>query len=870
MGIQEGGGKPATLKLVPLFLLVTTLFAGLGICAFSLGDAGVRHAVETAPPQAVGVTVAGVINAGNFATHDRVVREQTAVAFGGVPIEVTTFLRSDGYAMPGQEKVRFRRPERLRFDSFDGFQRHARLISGSWPRSRTEPVEAAISEAAASFSNLEVGKVFTTIGRIDAKPVQVKITGVFAPNDPLGPRWAGDLMFGRGVERDGYTTYGPLMVDQATFLDRFATTVNATWTVTPDLRGMSVGQMREAVARLGDLRERFKANGCPQCTPLSALPATLARLEAASSAARWTVLGLAAVLALTLLLLPRPKGTGWSPGTVAVVAGCAIAAPFAARLLLSLADAVPWWPTSGLRPPAAFDAGALLAAISMALLAAVLLLVEVPRPGIRVLSVAIAAAVAVTALCGATTWRTSRADQAGHQAGADLRLTGPPAGGTPDVLGRGTAFAALPGVTAAVPGHRDRTEVDLRYSTLLGIDATRLPEVFHLRPDLSDRTVTQMAAAMAAGRPKIGAMPLPGAPRTLTVEVEAPADPPQLRVVISDALGVWHDMPVAPLRPGVTKVDVDLAGLAGRDGKIAYPLSIRGFLGGSIDDSPHALTVTALRADGREVTLPVDQRWSEHAESGVGLFSLKVKAAATVVRPVPVGTAPDRPLPIVLTAELAASAKLTTGRTGSLGLGRQRVQVELVGIIERMPGIPLDEAGALVDLPSLQAWNLAAARPPLPATDWWLAADGNRVRAAVAASGWDVTLIDPLGLEAPPPGLLPEALGLALVTALGLLLASAATGRRRVLWRTAGGMVLGLGLGLGLCYATVPWAVRAWQGGTATPDVVLELPWPAIVALLVLFAAVTAVVRLIGERDTVNSSPATSGTALDDRGVHES
>ncbi len=123
--------------------------------------------------------------------------------------------------------------------------------------------------------------------------------------------------------------------------------------------------------------------------------------------------------------------------------------------------------------------------------------------------------------------------------------------------------------------------------------------------------------------------------------------------------------------------------------------------------------------------------------------------------------------------------------------------------------------------------------------------------------------------RAPPPGLLPEALGLALVTALGLLLASAATGRRRALWRTAAGMVLGLGLGLGLCYATVPWAVRAWQGGTATPDVVLELPWPAVVALPVLFAAVIGVVQLIGERDTFIASPATSGTALDGRGVHE-
>ncbi|MEV1179552.1 hypothetical protein, partial [Nonomuraea sp. NPDC049784] len=256
--VEGGGGTPSALRLGVVSLLVATVFAGLGICAATLGDVAVRHAVERASPQDVGVTVAGVIDAGNFAEFDHAVRTQTAQAFGGAPSEVTTLLRSDGYAMPGQEKLTYRRPERLRFGSFDGFQQHARLISGSWPRSRTEPVEAAISLAAASLTGFTAGQVFTTVGRIDAEPVRVKITGVFVPDDPYGPRWAGDPMLGRGVEREGYTTYGPLMVDQATFLDRFAETVDATWTVAPDLRGMPVERLRTAAARLPDLRERFK------------------------------------------------------------------------------------------------------------------------------------------------------------------------------------------------------------------------------------------------------------------------------------------------------------------------------------------------------------------------------------------------------------------------------------------------------------------------------------------------------------------------------------------------------------------------------------------------------------------------------------
>ncbi|MEV4016502.1 hypothetical protein AB0J35_38990 [Nonomuraea angiospora] len=853
--VEGGGGVPSALRLGVVSLLVATVFAGLGMCATALGDAEVRRAVETAPSQDVGVTVAGVINAGNFAAFDRAVRTQTAQAFGGAPSEVTTLLRSDGYAMPGQEKLTNRRPERLRFDSFDGFQQHARLIGGAWPRPRSEPVEVAISQAAASLTGFTAGQVITTVGRIDAKPVRVKITGVFVPDDPYGPRWAGDLMLGRGVEREGYTTYGPLMVDQATFLDRFAETVDATWTVVPDLRGLPVERLRTAAARLPDLRERFKENGCPDCTPLSALPGTLARIEAASEAARWTVLGVAALLALALLLAPGPKRTGRVLGTAAVVMGCALVAPFVARPLLSLAAAAPWWRAAGLRLP---DISATLpVAIALALVAAVCLVAAVPRPGKRALSSALAAAVAVFAICAATTWRSSQLDQARHQAGADLRLTGPPAGGEPGVLGRGTAFTALPGVTAAVPGHRDRVDVDLRYSTLLGVDANRLGEVFRLRPDLSDRTVPQLAAAMVAGRPEIGALPLPGQPRTLTVEVEQPDGPVRLRVVVSDALGVWHDLPVAPLRAGSAKVDVDLAGLAGRDGKIAYPLVVRGFLADATDDSPHVITVTALRADGGELALPTGQRWSEGTGSGV--FSLKLKDGAAVARLVPLNASPARPVPIVLTADLAASAKLATGRTGTISLGRQQLQVELAGVVERLPGAALDPAGVLMDWQTLQAWNLAAARPPLPATDWWLAVDGDGsgVRAAVARSGWDVTMIGSPDPQAPSPAPLGVAIALALVAAAGLLLRSAAAARWGPLWAAAAGTLAGLGL----CYVALPRLVPAWQGGTVTPDVVVDVPWPAIVALPVLFAVVTAVARPFAGRSSGDAPAARVGHA---------
>jgi hypothetical protein len=67
--------------------------------------------------------------------------------------------------------------------------------------------------------------------------------------------------------------------------------------------------------------------------------------------------------------------------------------------------------------------------------------------------------------------------------------------------------------------------------------------------------------------------------------------------------------------------------------------------------------------------------------------------------------------------------------------------------------------------------------------------------------------------------------------------------------------------GLGLCYAALPPLERAWQGGSVMPDVVPDVPSPAIVALPVLFAAVTAVARRFAGRPSGDVPAARVGNA---------
>ncbi|MFD0479178.1 hypothetical protein ACFQ0B_71640 [Nonomuraea thailandensis] len=227
-------------------LLATTTLVALTMYASSIADAGVRRTMETASYAQTAATISTPVTAETFPGFDRSVRAELTRAYAGEPALTTSF-RSDSYAMPGQEAQR--RPELLRFGSYDGLDRHAKLVSGAWPKPGDDPVEAAISLPAASAAGFEAGQEFTIRGRLDPRPVRVRVAGVFQLNDPSGERWAGEQLLGRGLERGDFTTYGPLMVPRETFLARFATNVNATWTAVPDLRALTPEQLRRWPAR---------------------------------------------------------------------------------------------------------------------------------------------------------------------------------------------------------------------------------------------------------------------------------------------------------------------------------------------------------------------------------------------------------------------------------------------------------------------------------------------------------------------------------------------------------------------------------------------------------------------------------------------
>ncbi|MDH2425107.1 ABC transporter permease [Sphaerisporangium sp. TRM90804] len=564
-----------------------------------------------------------------------------------------------------------------------------------------------------------------------------------------------------------------------------------------------------------------------------------------------------------------------------------------------------------------------------------------------------AVAIGVVSLATAATWRASQLDQARHQAGADLRVSGPLESAELGRLGKGAVYAGLPGVGEISPVYRGTATFPDANATLIAVDATKLTRMLMLRPDLSTRPVGAMAAGLADGRPATPVVPLPGTPRALTLDARLSLDTPsfapryagvRLRIVLSDALGAQSEAVFGPFATDgeAHQVTADLTALAGLSGRLAYPLSIRGMSlevpippqgDGPAEGSGLKLDVASITTDtGGEVAMPPDVRWGhiargegrlgdEEVTSGpASLLTVTVPAPrrrpgtttdtdriALVAAPAAVpndelfvpppaqqagakatATSPNslfRPVPVVLTADIAQSESLSVGKAGLLTLDGQPVEITVAGIVTAMPGTTAGTRTVLADLPTLLTRDIASGREPRPAGEWWMSAHGDTAAAAAELARhpeWDQTVVD-LGsltrtlrddpLASGLQGALILGFAAALVFAvLGFLVNAAVAARERLaefaILRALGvgfrqifgllaveqaflvvlSLVGGTLLALGVTVLVVPHIVLTGQAAAVTPSVVLAIPWPATLAMLVtvavlLFAIIAGLAR---------------------------
>ncbi|MEU9887469.1 FtsX-like permease family protein [Sphaerisporangium sp. NPDC051011] len=1055
-------------------LLATTTLVALTMYASSVADVGVRRAMETAPTSTTATKITVPVQKDTFGGIEKAVltRLDALGKSGGqvVPNTVTLSARSDSYALPGQERLGH--PELTRFGAYEGLDGQAHLVTGRWPQAATTgTVEFAASQAVAQTMGLTPDRPFTMIGRLDHKPVQAVLTGIFQLDDPYADRWEGEELLRRGAERGDYTTYGPLMVPKETFLARFASSsVTVSWTSVPDLRDLRQEGLRPFAASVAALGDDLKRD-CPSCGTFSRLPDMLTQLDQAALVAQSTmlvpVLQLLLLAAYALILtarlladhrrmevaLLRSRGAGslrlallTAAEALLVAVPCALVAPFLAPPLLSLINALPWIQAAGVRiapepglttfavsgsvalacavllalpalrggrrtyveeqsargrgekqgllQRAGGDVGLLVVAAlaiwqlqhygapvtataggdlgidplivtgpALALLCGGMLgLRLVPRvsriaerytsrrPGLApalgawqvsrrpmrysgpALLLTMAVAIGVVSMATAATWRASQVDQARHQAAADLRVSGPVESGELGPLGRGATYAALPGVTAISPVYRGSATFSGGTGTLLAADASKLSTLLMLRPDLTTDPLATLAGRVAAGRPDVRAVPLPGTPAKLTMDATLslgggttlqPGDEFHLGMVVSDALGAQRQVTLAPLVPDGRPhpVTADLSALAGRSGKLSHPLAIRGFVLRvplAVQDGFTLAVAPPVTDTGARVAMPRGVQWGHTVRGedatgeqvttgGATLFTLTVpkppaqapavdqKFMALVAAPAGVAnrdlfqpvTATDepspahaasvfKPLPVVVTADIAAKEKLAAGKTGVLTLDGQPVTVAVAAIVQAMPGTAPGAPAVLADLPSLLARDLASAREPRTPGEWWMSArDGDPSAAVTLLSRhpeWDQTIVDLDSLtrrfrDDPLASGLQGALILGFVAALifaalGFLVNAAVAARERIsefaILRALGlsfrqifgllaveqafliglSLVGGTLLAAGVAALVVPHIVLTGQAAAVTPGVLLDIPWPATLAMLVALGAV--------------------------------
>lgn len=443
-----------------------------------------------------------------------------------------------------------------------------------------------------------------------------------------------------------------------------------------------------------------------------------------------------------------------------------------------------------------------------------------------VLLLSLAVGVATLALSLESTSRQSQVDQADHEAGADLRIVEVSRPGAQ----RPAQLAKVPGVRAVVPAIRESAEVGEEQVTLVALPATSTAaQVVRLREDLAPMPVADLLRRLGSTDGRKPVNPLPGGATVLTGTVRvdvrlAPGDkvfPAQVavvlrdqhgqlrRVVLNDELPAGRPVPFRVELPAGSHHSYDFVGV---DAAVPFTSSVSGTeaqatiaglrvvtAGGETrpvrlaasGGAWHELSTSrnvSRSSDPPEVTLPAGPAGGELRVSqflppplpGAG----PGRVAATVLPPLPDAT------PAAVTPAVLRAAGATVGDRVTIDTSAGPIQVEIVAVVDAVPGVT-DPRGLLLDLAVVTAANYLGTGVPRSTDEWWLSTTpGTHAKAAAAAAELSgVTVFDrkaraqrlttdvfSRGAQA---ALLAAVLAAALLAALGVAVDARTTARAR-------------------------------------------------------------------------------------------
>ncbi|MER7757501.1 FtsX-like permease family protein [Kitasatospora sp. NPDC097643] len=340
------GRLPLAAAVLLTVLITTAVLTALVAFNRSVGEAGLRQALQG--PGHARTTVVVTVEHGldKRAKDDAELAAYRGRLFGDLPVHTDGLLRSRSYGLPGvgtagtptgtpadtspgtpagnpgtagtppanpgtaATKGPGARPDLTLLASLD--RARVRLLAGAWPAAATGPVQSAAPQVAVPQTALaRLGLAPEALpaevrleDRLDGTALTVRVTGVYRATDPASPYWGLDPVGGHEVEVGGFTTYGPMLVDESVFTTGGLVQNGRSWLLDADFAGADQATAEAAAGRVQDLAGEFRTRAGLQAR--TELPDLMHELSSGLLVARSTLLIGAlqlSVLAAAALLL---------------------------------------------------------------------------------------------------------------------------------------------------------------------------------------------------------------------------------------------------------------------------------------------------------------------------------------------------------------------------------------------------------------------------------------------------------------------------------------------------------------------------------------------------------------------------------------
>ena len=244
-----------------LVIVCATTLLAIGVL---YGDAvalsGLRQVIGAEPDASTSVAVDMRVGPDELADVDEVVSQQARRILGWTDGELARIIRSGTYdlggAIPDAEES-----DLAVFAAAERLDQHASIVEGAWPVSAAEPLEVAISTAAADTLGIEVGDELSVTSRAGvARTVDVRVVGRWEPRDPHDRYWLGDVLELSGVSQGtSFTLHGPMIVTADDLVGRVATgNLDVTWRVLPAFENLALENVRWMRSDAAALERRIR------------------------------------------------------------------------------------------------------------------------------------------------------------------------------------------------------------------------------------------------------------------------------------------------------------------------------------------------------------------------------------------------------------------------------------------------------------------------------------------------------------------------------------------------------------------------------------------------------------------------------------